>query len=324
MAKSFARGERVLRGAHHAYIAVARRAAAFLLALLAAWVAAPAAPARASVASTAPGARLPQQVDTLLFCNQPERLQAPGAYADALLTGGRTYRIFFHYRNVTGAVKPLVIAFQGSVGKPLTVDIRKGIADPQNDPPQAGQQAMARYLKAPDQRFVGKGGVRLPMNLRPWDVASGVLTVRADQDVRLRIYFQNNNQVVTNARVTAVKAPHRDVTIALSPEAAQQYYRIGIPEEGMTGGMDGAYGLVYTFHVQAPAGSKVRVTFSPRGGQSGLVAALNGLLVQSRIVPPKNHSVFAEAKVGPNGLALVTIPFGGVFYPVEMAFHLLP
>ena len=314
-------GDRGLRGSTHIAPRFFHHLRSFIAALAVA-LGAVALPRTAANASTVP-ARPPQPVDTLLFCNQPERLQAPGAYADAVLTGGKTYRIFFHYRNTAGATKPLVVAFQGSVGKKLVLDVRKGIADPQNDPPLAGRQAMARYLKAPNQRFVGDGGARFPMKLRSWDVASGIITVKADQDVRLRIYFQHNKQVVTNARVVAVKAPHREVKIALSEESMRQYYRIGSPEEGMTGGMDGAYGLVYTFQVEAPVGRTVRVTFSPRGGHSGLVAALNGLLFQSPIVGAQGLSVFAEAKAGPNGLALVTVPFGGVFYPVEVAFHLL-
>jgi hypothetical protein len=264
-----------------------------------------------------------READVLLFCNKPERLERAGAYADAKLTGGRTYRIFFHYRNASGRSGPLVIAFQGSVGKPLTLLAHKGIAEPQRDPPRAGQQAIERYLAAPSQRFAGRGGVRFTLPLRSRDVASGILTVRADQDCRLRIYFHDNRRVVAGANVAMMTSPRREVKVHLSTKSGPQYYRIGVPEKGFDASFDGTYGLAYAFLVDAPAGSRVRVTFSPRGGQSGLVGSVNGTPRSSDIIGANALAVFADVIVGKGGLVLTTIPFGGVFYPVELAFHLL-
>jgi hypothetical protein len=34
-------------------------------------------------------------------------------------------------------------------------------------------------------------------------------------------------------------------------------------------------------------------------------------------------TAFAEAVVSKDGMVLTTLPFGGVFYPVELAFQLL-
>jgi hypothetical protein len=245
-----------------------------------------------------------------------------GAYADALLTGGKSYRIFFHYRNLSGKTGPLIVAFQGSAGKRLTMNVRKGIADPTNDPPNAGRQAAARYLRAVNQIVTGNGGARFPMTLRPYEVASGVLTVRADQDVRLRIYFGDNSRLVSGARIVRVPMPRSEILVALTKGEGPHYYRIGAPELS-SNDRDGAYGHVYAFRVTAPEGSRVRVTFSPRGGQSGLVANIGGAVIQSDILRAEALGVFAESVVGKDGLVIITLPFGGVFYPVEIAFHLL-
>ena len=268
--------------------------------------------------------RSARAADKLLFCNQPEKLLAAGAHADTHLTGGRTYRIFFHYRNGSGTTGPLVVALHGSRGKPLTLAVQKGIATPQKDPSEAGKQAMARFLKSPQKRYVApKGSARFPVTLKHNQVASGVLTLRTDQDVRLRIYFRHNKTVVPGARVVAVDAPRRDYTLTLTPGARQQYFRIGVPESGMSKHLNGTYGLIYSFRVNAAPGSKVRVAFSPRGGKAGLVGTINGVMQQSRIVGAAAWAVFSEAVVGKDGLVLTTLPFGGVFYPVEMAFLLL-
>lgn len=263
-----------------------------------------------------------QAADQLLFCNRPERLKAGGAYADSPLKAGRTYRIFFHYRNSSAKAGPLVVAFQSAAATSLRLDVQKGLADPHRDPAHAGRQAMARFMQAPSHQYSGKA-VRFPLTLQPHQVASGVLTVRGlTQDARLRIYFRNNDRTVPGARVVAVDAPRREFAVTLRPGSRQQYFRIGKPEPGMSKHLDGTYGMVYTFKVDAPAGSRVRVAFSPRGGQAGLVGTFGGILRQSPIVGAAAWTLFTEAVVGKNGLVLTTLPFGGVFYPVELAFQL--
>ena len=261
--------------------------------------------------------------DHLIFCNRPEKIRMAGAYADAPLIAGRTYTIFFHYKNISVSEGPLVIAVHGSAGKPIRLAVRKGVADPQREPPLAGRQAMARFLSSGAHQYRGKGGARFAMRLKQRQVASGIMTVRADQDARLRIYFRHNRWTVPGARVVAVEAPRREVNIALTRASKRQTFRIGQPEDGMSKHLDGTYGMLYAFKVDAPPGRRVRVSFSPRGGQGGLVGSINGALRQSRIVGTAGWAVFCEATVGKNGINLTTSPFGGVFYPVELVFQLL-
>ena len=268
-------------------------------------------------------ARTAQAQDHLIFCNRPEKMRLPGAYADALLVAGRTYTIFFHYRNTTRQTGPLVLAFHGAEGGPFGIEVRKGIALPQRNPSLAGRQAMARFLSAASIQYQGRNGARFPIRLKRQQVASGILTVRTDQDARLRIYFRHNRWTVPGARAVAVDAPRREISIALSPDSKRQTFRIGEPEAGMSEHLDGTYGLLYAFKVDAPLGRRVRVSFSPRGGQGGLVGSINGALRQSRIVGSAGWSVFCETVVGKEGVTLTTAPFGGVFYPVELVFQLL-
>jgi hypothetical protein len=262
--------------------------------------------------------------DHLLFCNRPEKIRIPGAYADALLSAGRTYTIFFHYRNVTAGAGPLVVAFHGRRGEPLDIQVRKGVAQPGRDPSRAGRQAMARFLSSPTVRYRGNGGARFAVGLGRKQVASGILKVRVDRDVRLRIYYRHNRWTVPGARAVAVDTPRREVDLALSSEMKRQSYRIGEPEEGMSEHLDGTYGMLYAFRVAAPEGRRVRVSFSPRGGKAGLVGSVGGVLRQSHIVPAASWKVFCEAVAGKDGVVnLTTAPFGGVFYPVELVFQLL-
>lgn len=261
--------------------------------------------------------------DHLLFCNDPEKVRMPGTYADARLVRGQTYTIFFHYKNTTAGSGPLVIAFHGSQNKPLNLSLRKGVAHPQHDPSLAGRQAMARFLSGRSVRLQTKGHAHLELRLGRQQIASGILSVRADQDVRFRIYYRHRRWTVPGARVVAVDAPRREVTVALSQNNRWQHFRIGQPDAGMSKHLDGTYGMLYSFKVDAPPGRRVRVSFSPRGGKGGLVGSLNGALRLTKIVPASRWKVFCEAIVGKNGVTLTTAPFGGVFYPVELAFQLL-
>ncbi|MBC7808430.1 MAG: hypothetical protein H7145_20030, partial [Akkermansiaceae bacterium] len=167
-----------------------------------------------------------------------------------------------------------------------------------------------------------KGGAHFAMTVGSRQTASGVITVTPKSDARLRIYWRHNQWTVPGARVVAIDSPRREVDVLLSKGAINRH-RIGIPEAGMSKHLDGTYGMMYSFKVDAPVGSRVRVSFSPRGGQAGMVGSVNGSLLQSGIIPATSWKVFCEAVVGANGLTLTTAPFGGVFYPVELAFKII-
>jgi hypothetical protein len=262
--------------------------------------------------------------DHLLFCNNPEKMRMTGVYADSLLKAGESYTVFYHFKNVTGSAGNFVVSLHGAVAKPLRFEARQGFADPQRDPPLAGRQAMARFLSGVDKSFVGKeGSGRFTYHIENRHVVSGVLSVRCDQDTRLRIYFRHAKWTVPGAKVIAVDAPRREVDIALSATSGRKSFRIGQPEAGMNRHLDGTYGMLYSFRIAAPVGRKVRVSFSPRGGKGGLVGSINGDLRQSNIVPAAKWKVFFEKSVGKQGLNLTTSPFGGVFYPVELVFQLI-
>jgi hypothetical protein len=262
--------------------------------------------------------------DHLLFCNNPEKMRMTGVYADAMLKAHETYTVFYHFRNVTGNRGNFVVSLHGAAAKPLRFYARQGFANPQRDPPLAGRQAMARFLSGVDKSFVGKqGSGRFVYHIENRHVVSGVLSVRCDQATRLRIYFRHAKWTVPGAKVIAVEAPRREVDIALSASAGRKSFRIGQPESGMNRHLDGTYGMLYSFKIAAPAGRRVRVSFSPRGGKGGLVGSVNGDLRQSGIVPAARWKVFFEKSVGKRGLNLTTSPFGGVFYPVELVFQLL-
>ncbi len=260
----------------------------------------------------------------LLFCNDPEKIRAGGIYADTQLTGDHIYTIFYHYKNATKSTGDLVIALQGKAGEPLAFTARKGMADPQRDPSLAGRQAMARFLSGAEKDFVGaKGGARFSTRLKRQQIASGVFTVRCKSDARLLIYYRHSKWSVPGARVVAVDAPRREVAVSLTAGTARQTFRIGQPETGMSRHLDGTYGMLYAFRVDAPIGSRVRVSFSPRGGKAGMVGSINGVLRQTSIAPGRSWKIFCEAIIGSDGMILTTAPFGGVFYPVELVFQLM-
>lgn len=264
-------------------------------------------------------AALPER---LLFCNCPERLTRFGAYADAPLAAGRPYRVFYHFHNTTRRTAPLVVALVGTEKKPVRAVVRKGVGDWCASPRSAGQTAMQRFLSAPTVAYKGNGVVRFAAPLAPHHVASGVMTVRCAQDARLRIFFGDNRRVVPDARVVAADAPRRQVRVKLTAKNGPQYVRIGQPDAKMSPLLDGAYGFLYDFQITAPKGRTVHVTFSPRGGHAGLVATVNGKLINAPIAAPASVVPLASFLMGNRPLRLVTLPFGGVFYPVEIAFRL--
>ena len=263
--------------------------------------------------------------DRLLYCNQPERIRSSGSLATSVLEANVPYQIFYHYRNDSGRSDDFVLALNGPGGKPLQFTARRGLADPTSDPPIAGEQAMARFFSRGSTSFLAQDGTaRFAFRLADSQVASGYLTVTTAVRTRLQLYFGNNKFPVPGARCVQVESPRTDVEIPLSAENPKQSYRIGVPEGERAGSVDGTYGTLYAFKIDAPPGRRVRASFSPRGGHAGLVGTLNGELLRTPIREAAESATVFEATAGKKGLLFLTVPYGGVFYPVELTFRLLP
>jgi hypothetical protein len=268
------------------------------------------------------GARPVAAQDRLIFCNQPEKIAAAGRYADTELEAGKEYTVFYHYRNTSPTAGEFAVTLSSPSGFGFTA--RLGTADPSHDPPRAGHQAMARYFGAATRHFDAPSGrARFGYALGRGKVASGVLTVTPDRNVRLHLFFKHDQWLVRSARTIVVDAPRSDIEIPLSDDGRQLRYRIGQPEPGMSQHLDGTYGMFYAFKIMAPAGRRVRVSFSPRGGKAGLVGILGDQPIHTGIVPGLRWQRLCETTVGPDGVILTTAPFGGVFYPVELVFQLI-
>jgi len=261
--------------------------------------------------------------DILLHCNHPERIRRPSILAESRLPAHRTATIFFHFRNQSGRSGPLRVEFVALDGTPLELVARKGIAVPRRDPPAVGREAMARLFRRPESVWRGgTGRVAWSQSVRAGAVASGVIVATPDRDARLRIVFANGTRPAKGMHVARVIAPTQSVEIPLRI-ANTQTYRIGLAEAGSDWTRDGSYGNVYRFRIDAPAGERIRISFSPRGGKAGLVGTLGNRLIASGIVPPRSRRTVANAVVGEAGLVFQTAPFGGVFYPVELRFDRL-
>ena len=269
--------------------------------------------------------------NTLLFCNTPERVTSPGVYAEANLEPGRTYTIFYHYYNVSGHSDFLNIAFhtnKNTEGKrvPLSFQMRQGTADPRRDPCEAGRQAMARFLSSPSSDYKANCGEALfRYKVGDRQVISGMISVTPKEPVSFKAYFRHDKWLVKEGQTVLVDAPRYEIEIPLSydPSMQQQTYRIGLPEPDASHQYDGSYGALYSFKIAAPVGTRVRVLFRPRGGKAGVVGSLNGTLLSSEIIEAGETQFLCETIIGKDGTTLITSPYGGVFYPVELVFQLL-
>lgn len=269
-----------------------------------------------------------QAQDKLIYCNEPERIRDAGTYADARLLAGQSYTIFYHFRNSSNDTGDFVVQLKSLTDEGFSFTSKQGLADPTSDPPTVGRQAMARYLRAPEKAIVADRGVaRFTYKLAHQQVASGMMTIKPDKNLRLRIYYKHDKWDAPRMRTMVLDSPRCEVEVPLNGDSPRHSYRIGMPERDTNKARlrDGSYGMIYAFKIAAPEGRKVRIGFIPRGGKAGLVGMLGGDLIQSEIYEAYSRATFCEATVGPKGeLQFTTSPFGGVFYPVELTFQLLP
>jgi hypothetical protein len=273
-----------------------------------------------------------QAQEKLLFCNTPERIKTSGIYSEATLEPGRTYTIFYHYYNVSGGSDYLNMRFRtakdvtSNKRAPLAFRLRQGTADPRRDPCEAGRQAMARFMSSPEGLYStpdGEAIFRYRVGNR--QTISGMLSVTPEERVSVTVYFRHDKWMVKGGQTVLIDAPRYEVEIPLSDAAGmqEQKYRIGLPEPDANQHYDGTYGVLYSFKLAAPENRRVRIFFTPRGGKSGVVGSLNGELLSSDIIEAGQTQFLCETTVGKDGAMLITSPFGGVFYPVELIFQLL-
>ncbi len=266
--------------------------------------------------------------DKLIYCNEPERIRDAGTYADARLLAGQSYTVFYHYRNTSNDTGDFVVQLKSLTDESFNFSSKQGLADPESDPPSVGRQAMARYLRAPEKPVsAAKGVARFTYKLSHHQVASGMMTIKADKNIRLRIYYKHDKWDAPRMRTLVIDSPRCEIAVPLKGELVRQSFRIGLPERdtNRTRLRDGSYGMIYSFKIAAPEGRKVRIGFIPRGGKAGIVGMLGGDLIVSEIYEAYERGTFCDAMVGPKGeIQLTTSPFGGVFYPVELTFQLLP
>lgn len=269
-----------------------------------------------------------QAQDKLIYCNEPERMRDAGTYANARLLAGQSYTIFYHFRNSSNDTGDFVVQFKSLTDEPFSLSSKQGCADPSGDPPTVGRQAMARFLRAPDKQIAAdKGLARFTYKLTNHQVASGMMAIKADKNVRMRIYFKHDKWDAPRMKTLILDSTRQDIDVPLNGELTLHRFRIGMGERDTNQARlrDGCYGMLYSFKIAAPEGRRVRIGFIPRGGKSGVVGMLGGDLIMSEIREAYERVTFCEAVVGPRGeVQFTTSPFGGVFYPVELTFQLLP
>ena len=248
---------------------------------------------------------------TLYFLNSPERVQRPGLLATISLPPDKLARVFFHYKNATGATQ----RFEVRTSQPLAR--ARWSCQSAYVPGHAGSSAGEHFFWIRPKRHPVR--LRLACALRPGMIVSGIVDgtpIRTSEFV----VRMGAGQRAPYANVRTTDRIAVDYHFSLTNRNRQQKIRIGGPAPGYVAG---SYGRTIRLHARIQRPGTVRLVFSPRGGPMRFVYIHNGAI---HILPgclAQRHYELFDIPAGPQDTVEI-IPMGGYCYPIQLSYYLTP
>jgi hypothetical protein len=224
-------------------------------------------------------------------------------------------RIFFHFKNATGAAQTFRIAVSGSA----FANARWGFAnDP--EPGIAGSCAAEKFFAAED-RTRDPQGVSLSTRVPSGSTVSGILegVPISSEGATVQAAMGDDRHDAGTWRVE--KSRHVEIDHhLLCGLGTSTAVRVGASESSPDR-VSGDYGSTVRLHITNGAATpqKVRIGISPRGGELSFVYRVNGVVRRTPVIAARADVGLLSLVLAPHAtLVLETMPSGGWNYPVEV------
>jgi hypothetical protein len=245
----------------------------------------------------------------IYFLNIPETIRKPGIiHEQKILKDGRS-RIFWHYKNSTNSAQQFNIRLsEKNAGTRFGQSVS-------SSPPTAGTRAMLNFLKSSPrpEKYLNETVV-VPRGYTVSGVAEGIW----NKGATIKANLGKGNKV---PGIVQVANPHLFVEqVAVLSSTKTVKLSIG---QNKPGHISGNYGSTIrtSFKSNLAIKTKIRVSFSPRGGPLNLIYIYNGKVICSpRVAAKKDYTLFYVWLSSGQQVNLDVYPLGGFNYPVEIRF----
>jgi hypothetical protein len=209
---------------------------------------------------------------TVYFLNVPETIKTAGVVRTQMIRGGEISRIFWHYKNATGATQKFSLVISGDVSALHSgqyVSSMPGIAGTEamysflNNKPASGQLAL--NIDVPNGKVVS-------------GIAEGIWTV----DSALTASMGSGMEV---SGIKNATNPHLTVDSFCTVSRIGKTIKLRLCGD-KPGHLAGDYGSMQRITIESKIDKKIilKVAFSPRGGEASCIYEINGRVVKTKLI----------------------------------------
>jgi hypothetical protein len=286
--------------------------------------------------------------DVVLFSNEPERLHEPGMLYQSNLLAGERARLVYHHQNRSGRTLNFRVLLVNLSSLPQKVMWRSGCAGPDISTYLVGSVAAERYLR----KLAGKQAAyltlsrhavaciaerKLPANqsvsgLMDLHLLSGSevgVIVLAEEAGTGDCAFGSQNLMVYGSTPPRYEPAELTQHHMFDLDGNWLFLRVGKGEmRDRTGkALIGDYGMlvehVVTLMNSEGRSRRVTLTFDATAGDAQGAFLINGRMVKTPIVRPRNPYRLHVFRLGPyekREVTVATIPAGGSHFPASLVF----
>jgi hypothetical protein len=290
----------------------------------------------------------PREPETLLYSNNPERIQQPGRLYVGAIEANAPGRLLYHHQNMSGLPVLFRVDLINPAETPVELQVIAGAALPRLDTVLAGHQAGVRYLRnaaldvgriitVPAQSRISLLQQRLARGL----TSSGLYGLRLLSGRRIFVEVRADPPGSGDPEVPRLEAdavsprvyPHPRRVLEASYTVGQSwtFVRLGRKAKvtarpaGEGPVLDGDYGVLYDISVRienpTPEARTVNLMLEPDAGGAQGVFLVEGKWIEVPHLSPPAEFKLAQFVLSPQQHRIVnirTLPVGGSAYPVTL------
>jgi len=286
--------------------------------------------------------------DVVLFSNEPEMVHGPGMLYQSNLLAGEKARLVYHHQNRSGRTLKLSVLLVNLGNLPQKLMWRSGCAGPNISTYSVGSVAAERYLR----KLAGRQATYLTLSRHAVAcVSESKLPANQSVSGLMDLHLLSGSEV--GVMVLAEEASAGGYALnsrnpllyggtppRYEPAEFKQHHmydldgnwlflRVGKGEMRDRGGkaLIGDYGMllehVVTLMNSEARSRRVTLTFDATAGDAQGAFLINGRMVKTPIVRPRNPYTLHVFRLGPyekREVSVITIPAGGSHFPASLVF----
>jgi hypothetical protein len=243
---------------------------------------------------------------SLYFLNKPESIASKQKLAQLSVKAGERTRVFLHYLNTSKYTMQFSLkTSQKTVG---VIGFKYSPS-----PSVAGSSAALDFFN----NLNNPKEIAIQHSWRPGQTISGIIEFNSTKDITIEC----KTGEIVNPKTNVTKTNEIESIYTVDLKDKSEKLRFGGLGDGVN---KGQYGLAHKVNLSNKSSQhkSVIIYASPRAGNAILTWGVDGKFTNTPVIQAKSKYRLAAFKLAPGeSMQFVTMPVGGMSYPVELEFE---